>query len=361
MFRVCGVTYTFSANFGTCLQAYALQTAIESMEIQGEYPQYSLIPIAKSPGYRAAASGGLKVRVKRLIDRRTRKKFIGFENANIHYAPVKPVDEFDSYNNISDAFVCGSDVIWNPKYNHGFPAYYLDFAKKYAFSFAASFGQSDVDRDSLAKVGPLISRLREIGVREPQSADIARQCVNKKIEVVVDPVLLLDQREWERIAESENKSGRYIFVYTVNSSPLLRQFCAKLSKQTGLKVIVSGGNAGAVLKQKILHSFTPERWLQMIRDAEYVVTDSFHGTAFGTLFRKTVFTIVEGDPAAGFNMRMSGYLKGIALESRLVTAVPYEIDCTPIDYSVPEQLLEEKRRYSLDFLRRNLEAAYAEK
>lgn len=361
MLKVCGVTYTFTSNYGSCFQAYALQTAIEQMQVFGEKPQYMLLPIGKCPGYPKSSGGGIKPFLKRLVSSHTRKQFVDFENKYMKYAPVFPVDSFYKLNEMADAFVCGSDVIWNPKYNHGLGAFYLDFAKKYAFSYAASFGQAEIDTVKNKKISDLISRLDAVSVRENKGAEIAKLCTDKKVEVVVDPVLLLDSKAWNKVADASNPEGKYIFVYSVNTTKTLKNFVKRLKQQTGLKVIYSGGNAGAVMKLKMTQVHTPQKWLQLIRDAEYVITDSFHGVVFATLFHKTLFSIVEGRADEGFNVRMSDFLKRVGLENRIYSTVPQKIDLSGFDSARVDMLLDRMVSDSKAYLQKNLEAAYHRK
>ena len=360
MFTVYGVTYTFTTNYGTCLQSFALMKALEKMSVSKEEIAYRLIPIAKSPGY-PHSNKGLKQRLKNMVNMHSRKQFVAFEDRYMKYASVRSLTDFSLYNSEADAFVCGSDMIWNPKFSHELSEYYLDFANKYSFSYSASFGQSDIDVSKYKWIKECMSKLREISVREPQSAVIAGKFTDRNIEITVDPVLLLDQDDWNKIALGDNTSGDYIFVYSVNTTKLLNDFVNKLSKQTGLKIIHSGGNPGAVLKQGLSKVFTPDRWLQLIRDAKYIVTDSFHGTAFSVIFRKNLFTITNGDPNTGFNMRMSDFLGGLGLDDRIFISVPEKIDCSDIDYSDAENLLNKQIDHSLKYLQMNLEAAYKEK
>ncbi len=362
MFRIIGVTYVFTSNYGSCFQAYALQQTLNRMTVSSDTVDYKVLPISKCPGYPVSKEAGIKSKIKKQVRIITRRQFVAFEKNYMKYAPFYPVSDFERLNDIADAFVCGSDIVWNPKFNHDLKSYYLDFAKKYAFSYAASFGKSDIEESKLSEIGDLIGRLDAISVREKRSAQIAEQCTQKTdIRVVVDPVLLLNQDQWNQIAEKDNPFGKYIFVYSVSTTPLFQRFVEKLSRQTGLKVIRSGGNSGAVIKHRILKVQTPQRWLQQMRDAEYVVTDSFHGSVFSTIFRKNFFSIVDGDPKEGYNVRMNDFLNGIGQEGRIYSDIPETIDCSPIDYSETSEILRKQIEQSYDYIKENIEAAYQQK
>ena len=169
MLRVCGATYTFSTNYGTCLQAYALQTVVEHVNIGGENCSYQLIPLGKCPGYPRVKPKSLKSKIKRMVVKHTRKPFIPFENKYMKYTSVYPIENLKELNGEKDAFVCGSDIVWNPEYNHGLSAFYLDFAQKYKFSYAASFGKSNFSEKDFLEIGKKLASNNAISVREKKS------------------------------------------------------------------------------------------------------------------------------------------------------------------------------------------------
>ena len=143
MLKVCGITYDHTINYGSCLQAYALQKVIDSIKV-GNHDSclYELIPLWTCKDYP-------KKRLKNFMGLQLlqfyHRSFAGFEKKYMRYAKCNSIATLDSFNGDTDAFVCGSDVIWNPYHNKGVSAYYLDFAKKYAFSYAASFGSTSLD------------------------------------------------------------------------------------------------------------------------------------------------------------------------------------------------------------------------
>ena len=177
----------------------------------------------------------------------------------------------------------------------------------------------------------------------------------------MDPVLLLDREEWYQIAEKEAKKQKYIFVYATHLNGTFKGFLQLLHKQTGLPIVYTVCGPKQALKLKMLQVHTPERWLQLLRDAEYVVTNSFHATAFSVLFHKKFFTVVHGQKDKGINVRMNDFLNAVGLGDRLFSSVPEKIDLEEIDYTQADQRTADMREKSLDFLRENLQAAYKEK
>lgn len=365
MLRVCGITYTHTSNFGSCLQAYALQHVVENMQIGGEHCQYNLIPIG--------IYSWSDVKKKRTLIQKVRGKILGkafshfkkpfsaFNKQFMHYSPCPSRSALPSLNQTTDAFVCGSDVIWNPKYNQGLEAFYLNFTTKYSFSYAASFGSSQLSDEYFQKYGKWIDKLDAISVRESQGVENAARCTKKPVAVTVDPVLLMTREEWDQVAEKENRDGKYILVYSIGNKPILDEFVKKLKKQTGLKTILTIGNVKESFRRHVYSTKTPQRWLQLIRDAEYVVTNSFHGTAFSVIFHKTFFTTVIGEINEGFNVRQYNLLSKAGLLDQLFNRVPDTIQLAAPDYSQVDARLEELKASSLTFLRDNLEAALQRK
>ena len=130
MLRICGITYVYTTNYGSCFQAYALKTAIDRITVCDNQDgcEYSLVPLPRMAGYPRGKAKSIKHLVNRLIEQLHRRQFIPFEQAHMKYAKIMSFSDLDSLNDNNDAFVCGSDVIWRPKYNLNIGAYYLDFA-----------------------------------------------------------------------------------------------------------------------------------------------------------------------------------------------------------------------------------------
>lgn len=358
---VYGITYDHTTNYGSCLQAYALQTAIGQIRINGENCRYSLIPIRTFRTYPKPGHGWVKLAIA-LMNKRNKLRFRGFEEERMHYAPVRSFRELSSLNASANAFVCGSDVIWRPDLNFGLGAFYLDFAKKYAFSYAASFGISELDDAVRAFAAPKIAALREIGVREQNAADLVREWTGREAEVVADPVLLLDVAEWNKLAAKPDGKTGEIFVYATHPTPALEETARTLQATVGLPVDRNIWTRGIrdYLREGAKKMKSPDRWLQRLRDADYVVTNSFHATVFSILFHKKFFTVVNGELQEGANIRMFDLLSRLGLSDRIVNEVPRNILLDTPDFTTADREIAVMREDSVAFLRRNLEAAAEE-
>lgn len=361
---VYGITFDHTTNYGSCFQAYALQTAIERIgtEVDGTGGGlYQLIPIHMFKDF------PVKKNFKNFVIKPAmafhRLRFKNFEKKYMKFADVDRMSQLETLNQKGDAFVCGSDVIWSSDFNDNVDAFYLNFARKYKFSYAASFGKAEIDVATYNKIQKYLKSFQSVSVREKSSAEVIRKGLGINAELVADPVLLLTRSEWCQLVPEhiECKAKPYIFVYTTHLNSTIQRFIAQLKKQVGMKVITATCGPKQAMKQGIVQVQTPERWLELLRDAEYVITNSFHATAFSVLFHKKFFTVVHGEKTQGINIRMNDFLREIALEDRIYSSVPSLIETGEIDYEKTDQKIEMLRKASMAFLRGNLEEAYKHK
>lgn len=210
MLRICGVTFIHTTNYGSCLQAYALQEAIDGISVERESFHYELL-LTKFLDYPRVTIRDLFVKkrhpknkiIKQLIFKYINKiyriPFIRFETKHMHYTKCHSMADLGKLNKVYDAFVCGSDVIWSPEF--GFlPTFFLNFAEKYHFSYAASFGKTEYVDDVVRKRLKYLSTFNRISLREASAKPIVANYVQCPIDVVADPVFLLKREQWDSIA-----------------------------------------------------------------------------------------------------------------------------------------------------------------
>lgn len=365
---VCGLTYDHTINYGSLFQAFALQSAIESIDISGEKCEYQLIPIRKFTDWPDNCRSARKKRHINIISSIIRfgiyfhrLQFKEFEKQKVHFADVTNMKSLPSLNQKADAFVCGSDVIWNSHFNFYLPAFFLDFANKYKFSYAASFGKATINNREIAQIQSFLPLFNDLSCRERTGQDIIEKYTGRKAMVVADPVLLLDSFFWNSIAGEKHKSRKFIFIYITHNNPVIKKFLNILVHQTKLKVIYASYGPKQAIQSGKIQIQKPDKWLRLIRDAEYVVTNSFHATVFCTLFHKKFFTVVQGGKDKGINVRMNDFLQMIGLEDRLFSSVPEILDLDEIDYRTADREIMKMREESMIFLRKNLEAAYQQR
>ncbi len=370
MLRVIGITFDHTTNYGSCLQAYALGHVITQMRIGNESCTYEMIPICRMPEHKKKQldkrrEGTLKQRTIYTLNdlgfHFHRLRFRGFERRHFRFVKVSRLAELPELNKQADAFICGSDVVWNSGFNCMTKAFYLDFARKYKFSYAASFGWKEIPDKEMAEVGEYLRALDSISCREASGCAMVESYLGKPAELTADPVLLMDRQEWSRIAGKKRAGQGYIFVYVTHITSAMKQFLERIRSQTGLKIVASASGLKNCMEMGIVQVQSPEQWLRLLRDADYVVTNSFHATAFSVLFHKKFFTVVGGEKEGGINIRMSDFLRSMGLESRMLNEVPEQLDLSEIDFSGADRAIEQMRVDSMAYLRRNLEAAYQRK
>ena len=275
-------------------------------------------------------------------------------------------EELKELNSRFDCFVTGSDQVWACDLNFYDDSYFLSFVDEEhkKISYAASFGRTiDMMKpEEKAFIAPQLMRFDKLSVREDSGTDVVNALSGREDAVaVLDPTFLLNQEEWEKVASHDHrgKGKKYILCYLMqsrnNDAEALR-FAKKMSKQTGLPIIKICRGLTSILWGETLYVPTVEEWLGLFMDAEYVVTNSFHGMAFSVNFQKNFTSFVEGEPASGRNSRIYDRCKDLGLLDRIhVVGTGSEPSSEIIDYTKPVQELERYRAASINYLRGALE------
>lgn len=350
-------------NYGAMLQAYSLQTYLESKGTEVEIIDYapkiyfeeqSLMYIgngrAKSNPL-LALSYLLYMLPKRL---KRRKIFSGFRNKHLRITKERYESIERLYLNppIADQYICGSDQIWNTKGSRGFnPLFYLGFVKdikkrnSYAASMSADFPLSD---RIIGDVIPHINNIDKISVRESLIQEKLQQYVSKPIVHVLDPVYLLDKNQWQLLAnESKPMKEKFILIYPMGDNSSTYANAEILSKSTGLPVYcITASNK----KHKTVTKYfmpTVQGFLQLFKSAQFVITDSFHGTSFSIIFRKTFWSCQVNNN----NHRITSLLDTLGLKERYIpSGKKINVNTVAIDFEKAGIILEEKIKKSKEFI-----------
>lgn len=240
-----------------------------------------------------------------------------------------------------DVYLCGSDQIWNGLYQNGKdPAFYLDFVPegKIKASFAASFATEEIAADLIPFVQKRIKRLDGISVREKSGISILNRMGIYNGKQVVDPALLLTRRDWNEIGKKQFHD-KYILVYDFDNNQLIKEIAVKISKEKNLKIYSI--NPGKVnYADKYFRYAGPDVFISLVRDAAFIISNSFHAAVFSVLYQKD-FAIVNRRES--INTRMRDFLEDLKLESRLVHPCYKMKDLlNPIDYKESELILNGK-------------------
>ena len=248
-------------------------------------------------------------------DAEVEKVFKAFTDANL-----KLTEEYKTLKKLQkdapdlDAYVTGSDQLWNPELldQELDPAYFLAFGGNIPkVAYAVSLGKN-LDKKSLRDLGELSKNLTAVSLREYNSEAV--ESIKEDVHICLDPTLLLDAEAYAPYESSEKESEPYIFVYGFEDTPELQDALAAVRKNLNCKVI--NGSPHRIRLDKTVESirvYGPDRFLTFVKDAECVVTNSFHGTAFSVIYKKRFVTV----PHSTRGQRMTELLEKINLNQCL--------------------------------------------
>lgn len=189
-----------------------------------------------------------------------------------------------------DYYICGSDQIWNTYCQNYDDAFILRFAKEKGgrFSYAASMGAEDINPSLQEKFAEELGQYKAISVRESSAVSVIGELSKQSVVHVVDPVFLLDADKWDEIATDNIVGKPYIFFYFVKGDiPGMRDYVRKLGSTMRLPIVVVNCNLREMIYKNIkCYDAGPAEFISLIRNAEYVVTNSFHASAFSVIYRK---------------------------------------------------------------------------
>ncbi len=383
------ITFHKAINYGTVLQAYALQEKVAGLGFEVEIIDYGLIGVADTaaPPIRKSIFNKLikyifhpvsnfKLLVRRievLVIKRTedylfkrdmekqKESFSSFENEYLKLSKhsYKSNDDLESTDLIYDGVITGSDQVWNPLITQNDLAYFLNFItdNNKKISYAASFGYESIPEDFQNKIAPELQSIKHLSVREVTGAGIIKRIAGIDAQVVIDPALLLSAEEWDVIIPENTINGPYIFCYAFMSNPEITNLCKHLSIVTGFRIVsLSLYHKGfQKTKERFDKSTTyvndsgPLEFLSYLKNASIVVTNSFHGTVFSINFHKDFFVV----PPEYSIERIVGLLDLYKLTDRLQKKhddLPAKNDIQ-IDYSKVEPIFVSERNSSIEFLK----------
>ena len=349
------ITFHRAINYGAVLQAFALKRKIEELGAAASVIDY--INPKDEKGYNLIQTSNLKSFISSLLKYVFRKKkyikFIDFRNRHLNLtSEIKNKNDLKLLNKRFDAFITGSDQVWNYNITDGDMVYLLDFADiGKRNSYAASFGVTDISEKYKEEYKKILNDFSNISVREKAGARIIQELCYKKVPVVLDPTLLLDRFEWEKIAKPY-KRNKYILIYLLAPSEAVYKLAEKLSDDFNLEIIVISVDFRSFKfgrKYKCILTAGPEEFLGLFTNAEYVITNSFHGTVFSIIFNKKL--IVDYLKDKGRNTRLENILHLFNLENRVLKNDNYLELCTDVNYKNVNIILENQRKKSINYLK----------
>lgn len=340
-------------NYGAILQSYALQKRLLQIGADPEIIDYNCDYISNPFRLVNLKEKGLFNYIYGAIGHICyipRRRGCNLFRRRMRYS--SPVDRAhlaevaDKY----DIYLVGSDQIWDYKLTNFDKTYFLDFVAdgKKKVSYAASIGEHVPPKGYREEYSRLLKGFDRILIRESYGAKIVEELTGERPECACDPTLLLTAREWAKISVQPKEKEKYILVYQLGINRELVAFARRLQKETGCRVVYVPFPLGGYLKCSMKIALDPCRWIGLFQNAEYVVSDSFHGAVFALLFNRRFFVMTNGHHR---NRRIEELLDRVGLSGRTIDGVSDGQLMEEIDFTFANEQLARMRRESLENLK----------
>lgn len=321
-------------NYGSVLQAYALQKVCEDLGYKVEIIDYdfpnNFHRNNKYANISDAQPNEPKL-IKALFAKSLIKQHKGISSfvkryQNLSDKKYHQVEDFTANPPSYDVYITGSDQLWSPRHCNGDPAFMLYFAPDNALkiSYAASIGSNAIPEELKKAYIELLSRYKHISVRENTGAGVIRSLIGRDATVVLDPTLLLNRKEWNKIATPKRLVKKkyilcYFLNYTFNAFPYVDELARDMQKQTEYEIVrvARPPHKLSFINTTYQIGASPEEFLALVRDAEIVLTTSFHGTAFAVNYGKPVFTVVQDRNAS--DSRQVSLMHNLGLDKQVLS------------------------------------------
>lgn len=359
------LTFHRAINYGAFLQAFALKTHLTSLghevEIVDYWPEghadsYRLLPRSWK---KRSLFGKVKFFISFILRySRAKKRIEGMRRLVETYFGLPTVPCYqtvESLKNLSyDCIVYGSDQIWwkstIPGYSGFDPVYwgeyFPDSIKKVAY--APSMGIIDLTDQDKEQIRKWLCNFKALSVRETGLYEAIHGLTDKEMPIVLDPVFLIPRKEWEKFCYPVNRS-KYILYYNLIPSEEADLLVKKLRKERNCDVLEITGSVNPLkIGKKYLQTADAFEFISMVRNADFVVTSSFHGTAFSIIFEKQFFVIGLGKKAG----RVESLLSSLKIENRLIVETD-DIINKDIDYNYLRATLNSLAFFSKEYLKKN--------
>lgn len=378
-----GLVSVHNPNYGSMLQTYALHTYLKSQDISNEIILYTKkkdwkqfvrlfnVALVIMKGrvvfrdlycklFHKDIAEQLMVRIDKFNE--FKKKYFDFSRNHIGWNDLKTT------NNDYDTFIIGSDQVWNP-INIGTDFFNLLFTDddKYRISYASSFGTSSIPLSQVNKTKLYLNRIQSLSTREMAGVKIIKELTGRDAQLVCDPTLLIDKDYWVKLKGEERFiKEKYIFCYFLGNNPPHREFANKFKKKTGYKLVALQHLDELVLSDIPFADIKPfnvgpAEFVNLIANAEYILTDSFHGTIFSLLFKKQFFTFsrFESSSKASTNSRIESLLNLVGVTGRYIKATENIDECMQrnIDFELAHERINKIQKSSRQYLKESLEKA----
>lgn len=379
MKRVAILTFIKVFNYGAELQAYALSQAIAKLGVNVEVLDLSIKDIDNKGFKRLYRMGLSDVRpfINTLLSKTLtlimsqmfrgrkeskKKHFDMFYRQHMSFSAFKYKAFIELYQNNFDydIAVVGSDQVWNYAFPFSVEPFLLTFTssrvKKVAY--AASIGRNSIPDYLRPCYKKALDSFDFISVREKTAKNILESSIGISSKVALDPTLLLTQEEWlERLALTKKKNG-YLLIYMLMQSTELLHLATTMAKEYNFRIIQILSSPYVFNPHKdvsYVYDAGPKEFVELFSNASFVLTSSFHGTAFAVNFNIPFYSFVKSRRSN--NSRIIDLLSDLQLSNRIVNdnELPSKVDWLSIDFTKANEILEMKREESIGYLKDNIQ------
>ena len=367
-------------NYGSMLQSFATLVKLDELGVDYEIIDYSH---PRTLQFYAGAAGRLANRdflysKARLFRKKAGKKLHPDYAANEAVRGERfdrfvkerfprfsePINEYRRLRRYAEKFtdvLVGSDQLWLPSGN-GTNFYNLMFAPRACnrIAYAASFGVSSIPAHQRKETREYLNRIRYISLREESGKRIVKELTGRDVPVILDPTMVITRKQWdEAVPDQAVTDGEYLFCYFLGNNPSHREEASALAKSLGLKIVTLRHLDEYIASDEKFgdeapYDVGPEEFVNLIRNAKYVCTDSFHGSVFSILYHKQFISFNRyGDGKNSRNSRLDTLFGNIGIDRRFHGDLKSEI-LRKIDYDAVDSKLEVLRTRSDRFIREAL-------
>lgn len=374
------ITINDNINYGNRLQNLAVELLLESMGFEAHtitntpYEDTAYIDskyLKKSPSQQIKAllkkskaldtlnskikkkdSAEAKQKKAELLEKR-RANFEKFNNMYLHIYPniIEGKSVPDGIDREFDLFAAGSDQVWNPSFKQGNSISYLQFApKEKRISLAASFGTDRLEEKYINQAKHYLEGMNYISVREESGRKIVKELTGRDCDLMPDPTLLVNPKVWHDLSDKSDfpVKSRYVLTFFLGAVSPERAQCAKnFAKEKGLDLICLND-----VNYPEYFTAGPEDFLKLIKNADYVFTDSFHASVFSVIFKRQFFAFGREGTLNNMSGRLYGLFKNLQLGERFVEGydrLPANI--TSEQYQAAHRIIDENRATAINKLR----------
>lgn len=357
------MTFHRAINYGAILQAYALKCVLNKLGADVKIIDYISPSISSRHKLMRPSLNPLDLyrylRYSKTVNAQFKQFQLFLDKMNLSER-ASSLNELRKLSESMDAVICGSDQVWNTEITNQDFHYFLDFVpdsvKKIAY--AASFGQTQIPKSIDKTIGDYLRRFDSISVREDSGAELVDKLIGKRPEVVLDPTLLLSNDEWRELKSIEVLPERYILVYSVGEIEKLFPTAIEISEKTGFPLVIFSHRKYPSLSNTFYIQTTgPTGFIDAFDKADYVITNSFHGTAFSIIFRKKFLVqtrTVDPSKGLGINSRIITLLEKTGLSGRIYMQRDAMSLLEATDYADAENRISFHKKASIKFIKESL-------